>query len=235
MNANTEVNPYSVPVSAHAAWVTSKGFSVEQCRSYFFASGVLAGAVGGLALYFAGETGGDLLQQLAVPGLAFGLALWLSIQCCIGSVSWGKKLLLILGCLLAFAVCGIVYAQSLPWGGGWGVVQPISWRTLKPCLFGPAAGAAVLTVVLSVTSRRLTLRMLFSGWVVLSVAGTILMFLSDEFGMRRRFISESLSACICAGVFVAFAMGVVGWQLAAANSKPVDAAPGEANEEESHE
>lgn len=221
MDVDAETNPYSAPESVGAVWVTPQGFTVGQCQQRFFAKGIVAAAVGGASIYFV-DANGDVLKMLLLPGLVFGIALWVSIQDCIGLVSHGKKLLIVFGSLFAFATCGFIYGITLP-AGGWYLVQPISLTTLKPCLLGPAGGATVLIGVLALTGQRLTKKRLFAGWCVLSVAGFVAMFASDEFGMRHRYMAEAASAGICGAIYIAIASAVIGWQMAAANSQLMDA------------
>ncbi len=221
MASETEANPYAVPHSANAQWVTPKGYTVGQCQRRFLVAGIIGATVGGGAVFISGTA--NVLATLCLPGLAFGLALWISIERCIGLVSHGKKLMIVVGSLIAFATCGLVYTVTLP-ESGWWRVQPVSWTTLKPCLLGSVAGATVLIGVLAVTGRNLTKKMLFSGWGILSVGGFVAMFASDELGMRHRYLDETVTAAICVALYISVAAGIIGWQMAAANSRPVDGA-----------
>jgi hypothetical protein len=221
MTVEAEANPYAVPESASAQWVTPKGYTVDQCQRRFLAAGVIGASVGGGAVFFVGSNSADILATLYLPGLAFGIALWISIERCIGSVSHVKKLMIVFGSLMAFATCGFVYTV-IGQPSGWRLVQPVSWTTLKPCLLGPVAGATILIGVLAVTGRNLTKKMLLSGWGILSVGGFVAMFASDELGMRHHYLDEVVTAAICVGIYIAVAAGVIGWQMAAANLRPVD-------------
>ena len=40
--------------------------------------------------------------------------------------------------------------------------------------------------------------------------------------MRHHYLDEVVTAAICVGVYIAVAAGVIGWQMAAANLRPVD-------------
>ncbi|MEZ6125634.1 MAG: hypothetical protein R3C49_21020 [Planctomycetaceae bacterium] len=223
MTSEEPANPYLVSNATRAVWLTPLGFTPGQCFFRFVVAGLLAAACGSVALYAVSgiKSQSAIVYQLLSLGLPFGVALWLAIQRHIGSISTLKKIVIVFGCLAAFVVCGAVYLSLLPRRFMYN--EPLTWEILRAYVFGPSAGALVLTIVLWLAGNRLSFRVLTAAWLAMSVIGGVALLISDETGVRRQIIDETLAASLCGGVYLSSVLGIVGWQLGEANSTPTDA------------
>ncbi|MEZ6125637.1 MAG: hypothetical protein R3C49_21035 [Planctomycetaceae bacterium] len=153
-------------------------------------------------------------MQLLTPGLLFGLALWLSTDWYIGSLATFRKISVVIGCLLAFAVCGVVYEITIP--SDWWTRQPWTWTLMKPYVVAPAAAFAVLTGVVRLVGGRVRWGVLFYVWIAGSVMGFFALFIIDEVGWRNRLMNIEILASACCMALQMGMAALIGWQLAVA-------------------
>ena len=161
---------------------------------------------------------------MLTPGILFGITLLVCTRWCLGSLSPGRQLILLIGSLMSFALGAFMYDANLP--NNWGWQQGLTWDLVKPCIVGPASGVALQMLLMMVVGGRPQTHVALTVFSMGTMIGAATLLAVDELGWRRHFVDNIIIVMTGFTLLQIMLQGLYGWQLASAHllKKPAPSA-----------
>ena len=210
---SVESNPYAFPTLLEVKLRTPRGYSPLSCLVTTLVFGMFPAVVSGIGVGVLSALSASAFLQMAPLGVVFGLSLWFVIQVLIGEVSGRRRVVLIMGCLGAFLICGIVYDRGVLRGD-----SSESFRLFRAGVFGTATGATILVLVLRFVGGNVSRTVFVTLWGVFVALGTLAIYIVEHAHMHGGFGDATTVSFACAAVFQTVMLALVTWQVAYASA-----------------